>query len=234
MTAVIIIRYLSTLLLFIGPQAASEPADETRIVEARAAFTACKAESANTNPLLARVAYSQETHSLCITGDIDGSLASAVRKKLDELANAGDAQVSHVVLSSDGGQLRPAIDIASEIEKLNASVVVGERCASSCAQFLFLAGKDKILLKGGLLLFHGGPVPDDTIAAMSIPDAAKQHLRSEQEAFRAFYHSHGIDMAMLTNPPADVQRELDAGMLALWSWPTDKLKAFGIDGVFQE
>lgn len=233
MTAAIIIRYLSTVLLFIGPQAASEPGDEARFIEARAAFTACKAESASTNPLLAQVAYSRETHSLCIVGDINGSLASAVRKKLNELANVAD-QVSHVVLSSDGGQLRPAIDIANEIEKLNTSVVVGERCASSCAQFLFLAGKDKVLLKGGLLLFHGGPVPDDTIAAMSIPDAAKQHLRSEQEAFRAFYHSHGIDMAMLTNPPPDVQRDLDAGMLVMWSWPADKLEAFGIDRVFQE
>lgn len=234
MTEAIIIRYLSTLLLFIGPQAASEPGDETRFVEARAAFRACKAESANTNPLLARVAYSQETHSLCITGDIDGSLASAVRKKLNELANVGDAQISHVVLSSDGGQLRPAIDIANEIEKLDASVVVGERCASSCAQFLFPAGKDKILLKGGLLLFHGGPVLDDIIAAMNIPDAAKQHLRSEQEAFRTFYHSHGIDMSMLTNPPPDVQRDLNAGMLVMWSWPADKLEAFGIDRVFQQ
>jgi len=69
---------------------------------------------------------------------------------------------------------------------------------------------------------------------MNIPDEAKKSLLLGQEKFREFYRTRNIDMAMLTNPPPEVQKDWNAGRLVMWSWSWEQLIQFGVHDVYQE
>jgi hypothetical protein len=135
------------------------------------------------------------------------------------------------VIGSLGGELRPALAIAHEIERLGADVVVGDVCASSCAQFLFMAGRNKYVLSNGKLLFHGGPVPESQIEKLNLPPSAVASLRKQNEEFVSFYTSRGIDMRLLTEPPEPILRRIQSGETVMWSWGPDDLARFGVAGV---
>jgi hypothetical protein len=62
-----------------------------------------------------------------------------------------------VVQDSDGGKGIPALALAILIHRHNWDVEVRGLCASSCANWIFPAGKTKYLANQSLLLFHGGP-----------------------------------------------------------------------------
>ena len=199
----------------------------------RSAHTECKKILSERNPFLPGVFLLHDKTALCISGDINGSLASEVSSVLKPQNGAG-GKINYVVLSSDGGDLSASLKVAELIEATGATVVVGDRCMSACSQFLFVAGGKKVILAGGLVLFHGGPIPDKTISNMNIPDEAKKSLLLGQEKFREFYRTRNIDMAMLTNPPPEVQKDWNAGRLVMWSWSWEQLIQFGVHDVYQE
>lgn len=171
--------------------------------------------------------------ALCISGEINGSLIGEVDSAVKS-QHRNEAEIKYVVLSSDGGDLSASLKVAEMIENAGATVIVGDRCMSACSQFLFVAGAKKVILAGGLVLFHGGPIPDETISKMNIPDEAKKSLLFEQEKFREFYRARNIDMAMLTSPPPEVQKDWNAGKLVMWSWSGEQLIQFGVRDVYQE
>jgi hypothetical protein len=60
-----------------------------------------------------------------------------------------------VLLDSPGGYARFAIEMADSIFDRNLDVEVTNRCFSSCANYLFPAGRRKIIGKEGVLMWHG-------------------------------------------------------------------------------
>jgi hypothetical protein len=199
----------------------------------RSAYAECKKILSERNPFLPGVFLLHDKPALCIYGDINGSLVSEVSSAIKSQHGAG-GNINYVVLSSDGGDLSASLKIAEMIEATGATVVVGDRCMSACSQFLFVAGAKKVILSEGLVLFHGGPISDETISKMNIPDEGKKSLLSGQEKFREFYRKRNIDMAMLTNPPPEVQKDWNEGRLVMWSWSGEQLVKFGVHDVYQE
>ena len=65
-----------------------------------------------------------------------------------------DGRVTEIVVNSVGGGVEPALKIAEEIERRGLRVVVQGYCLSSCANYLFLAGREKAIR--GILGYHGG------------------------------------------------------------------------------
>ena len=68
--------------------------------------------------------------------------------------NASKTQVLRV--DSGGGVISSAIDIAQQIKALQLDIEVSSLCASSCANYLFVAGQEKRILPGAVVLWHGG------------------------------------------------------------------------------
>lgn len=62
-----------------------------------------------------------------------------------------------VVETSGGGDGPAALAVGILLHKHNWDVEVVDLCASSCANFIFPAGKTKYLNDQSMLLFHGGP-----------------------------------------------------------------------------
>lgn len=222
-----VFAFLSSITILNGTVQANELLE---LRQARYAADSCQAMSRSLNPLVPQVAFSAEAKAICISGYIDWALASAVEREI----SAGQRDIDHIVVESDGGEVAPSIRISEKIEPLEATVVVRGRCASSCAQFLFVTPQRKVILKGGHVLFHGGPIPEEKIMAMSIALGAREQLLREQWCFRKFYSDRNIDMRMLTQPPVEAQEALNRGALVMWSWPSEKLVEFGVSGVIQE
>ena len=66
-------------------------------------------------------------------------------------------QIRVVRITSGGGSVGDALEIAKIMLANEVDVIVERACLSSCANYIFLAGKQKSILSGALVCFHGGP-----------------------------------------------------------------------------
>ena len=77
-----------------------------------------------------------------------------------------------LVTDSGGGSWESALALGILIHRHGWNVEVVDLCASSCANFIFPAGRAKYLHSDAMLLFHGGPHQHDILAqAMAIDQA---------------------------------------------------------------
>lgn len=113
------------------------------------------------------VLYALFSRALCIRGTTDDALAKQVAVDLEYLSNMG-YQIDYVVISGPGGEATPAMAIARNIASGRYDVVVGDTCASSCAQYLFPAGRRKYILKGGAVL------PGSRLRDRGLPDVYEE------------------------------------------------------------
>lgn len=60
-----------------------------------------------------------------------------------------------LIINSGGGHILGAIEIGEKINQLNMDVEVEELCASSCANYIFTAGKRKKINEGAVVIWHG-------------------------------------------------------------------------------
>ena len=199
----------------------------------RSAFNACAALVSGV--ALASTSATAGNDVLCVRGRVSYDLELQIRTYLDEgLKHPFNGSLRYVVLSSHGGELASALRIADKMMRRNLTVVVGDMCISSCSQFMFLSGSRKVVLKNAVLAFHGGPLTDERINSMTSNEGARDHLRREQSAFRAFYAQIGVDLRMLTEPPKDVSERIAGGEFLMWQWPEEKLREFGVSEVYVE
>ncbi|MGY6087187.1 ATP-dependent Clp protease proteolytic subunit [Stenotrophomonas sp. SM006] len=218
---------LSGIILSTCPkQATAEPVSEINISSASSAWNSCQV-------LKKGVVYVQGSNALCVKGYIDYDLADQFMTRVKNAESIG-LSIDLVLIESQGGELRPAIRIAKKIEELHASVAVGGMCASSCAQFVFMAGRQKLLLRQSHLLFHGGPVSEQQIKRMNLSASAVSSLNRQNLEMTEFYQERNLDLRMLTEPPAIVQARIDAGEIVMWSWSKAELESFGVMGLALE
>ncbi len=73
----------------------------------------------------------------------------------EEFAKFLGSGVRKLVVNSGGGDVEESLKIAELIHARGLGIVVDGVCASSCANYLFVAAKDKVVLPNSLLSFHG-------------------------------------------------------------------------------
>jgi hypothetical protein len=83
------------------------------------------------------------------TGRID---EPAARRFLELLA---DPQVDRLVITSNGGQVLAALRMAEAMHARGIDIEVPTSCKSSCANYLFPAGRRKVLGWPGAVAWHG-------------------------------------------------------------------------------
>ncbi|MGR4863694.1 hypothetical protein [Caulobacter sp. LARHSG274] len=81
-------------------------------------------------------------------------------------ADALTDQVGTIVVNSGGGDVIPALKMAARIRARNLRVAVDGACVSSCANYLFVAGRRQVVLTRSVVLWHGG-VTDEAVAEMT-------------------------------------------------------------------
>lgn len=65
-----------------------------------------------------------------------------------------------LLLNSAGGEVEAALEMAEIIAAARLRIVVDGACISSCANYLFAAADQQLILRGGVVLWHGAPARD--------------------------------------------------------------------------
>ncbi|MBB2484659.1 hypothetical protein H5407_05405 [Mitsuaria sp. WAJ17] len=84
---------------------------------------------------------------------IEGVLTPAVSRRFYELI---DDKVKLIQISSEGGVTESGLEIAEEIQRRSLDIEIEDFCASSCANYLFIAGNRKFIKSGAIIGWHGG------------------------------------------------------------------------------
>ena len=97
----------------------------------------------------------------------------AVRGKEDE--------ITAIRINSPGGITDQGIQIGEWISEHGIDVIVEELCFSSCANYIFTAGKNKVIEKDAIVGWHGSEQQDPFIAAGYGITMAELHARNYDE-----------------------------------------------------
>jgi hypothetical protein len=128
--------------------------------------------------------------SIVFHGRIDAASAAAF------LALATDPAVTRLVITSVGGLVSPALDMADAIHARGLDVEVPQACLSSCANYIFPAGRRKVLGRPGTVGWHGNMahvlhLQQSGQASWPEPDLA--HARSLARREAEFFRRIGVD-----------------------------------------
>ncbi|HET7561467.1 MAG TPA: hypothetical protein VFJ87_03700 [Rhodanobacteraceae bacterium] len=194
-------------------------ADQSAILNgAKKAFSVCRG--------LQGVHVLQEGSVVCLRGKIDSAMFVDLVRASHQIRKS-----PYVIISGPGGDENSAIYMVRTLDVLNPIPVVGDMCASSCAQFWFLMGRQRVMLHCADVAFHGGPRSIASILAANESNDWKQRNVAAAWRFEQFYGNRHVSMDMVTKPPASIRRKLAAGQVVFWPWSINALRAFGVKGI---
>lgn len=141
-----------------------------------------------------------------------------------------------IILNSSGGRMDAALDIGSVlIQNKKLTAVVHGVCASSCANYLFLAAKNKIIDQGAVG-FHGNwkamvnkeefnkhMAEVDPNKRESLLDFHRQHVQQEEN----FLSNAGVSQELFDR----TQRENDDGVYDVYLPGPSMFHKYGIENV---
>jgi hypothetical protein len=147
-----------------------------------------------------------------------------------------------LMIRSGGGSIEVGMDFGEWVLARGLAVVVQDYCLSSCANYVFVAGHSKAVLRGGVVAWHGSARQADVEAqieraiaarALSKEDAAAE--RAKAFAFRdrvrarqdAFFQRVAVDECVTRIG------NVRLGARGLFSMSVRDMKRFGIDGVVE-
>ncbi len=79
---------------------------------------------------------------------------SLVKNKIFFAEIAG-RNIRRLIITSSGGEVAAGIELGRWVFKNNIVVIVSGYCFSSCANYVFIAGRKKIIQPGSLVAWHG-------------------------------------------------------------------------------
>ncbi len=97
---------------------------------------------------------------MTLNGHIDSDTFVRVKAFIEAKdcpVRSADAKKLFLIEASGGGNGPAALAVGILLHKHGWDVEVVDHCISSCANFIFPAGKTKYLNRQSMLLFHGGP-----------------------------------------------------------------------------
>jgi ATP-dependent protease ClpP protease subunit len=177
------------------------------------------------------VTYIEKDNILCITGNITwGGDFWSEGNEIKSIKSFKIEKNVHVVVSSYGGELTNGIMISRYLRKFDYSVIVSDFCLSSCAQFIFIGSKKRLISEGGVVAFHGGPFPPDQIAKLNITETEKNKVTKAMAEFVHFYKEMKIPIEITYKFPQSILDEAKASKsIVMWSPKESDYKAYGVD-----
>ena len=172
MRKVFLIALLS--LMALPPFAQADGTNEAEtIAHAHRAFDACKSSKG------AHIV--DDGRTVCLSGDIEPPMFLSLISNKDKIKD--DVEV---VISSYGGYINSSLDIVELLNPFHPTTVVGDACASSCAQFLLLMGDRHVA--GSAISKGGGWSPSNWVIAGRHPEIAQSPVECRLD--RRFLNLH--------------------------------------------
>lgn len=205
---------------------------------ALASLGAISCHASTTHPFV----LSQSGPTLEFQGSLVGEASTALRRALEGSADG----ITTLVITSPGGQAPEAMVIGRLLYAKHIDVVVRGYCISACAQYIFAAGRRKIISPHSILGFHGSP----TIMAEYLKasnQAAAQLFAPTEKQEAEFYEMLGMrpSLPMIvasklipiclaedgTRPSDDVSHYGIAYAYTIFVPSAQQLQALGIENV---
>lgn len=177
-----------------------------------------------------------------------GELTGEANEKVFELYNQQHDKPSTLTITSTGGAVHLGLELGEWVYKHNLNVKVYDLCFSSCANYVFPAGRKKLLSEGAVVGFHGGPTSEtfDTsaidAALQSAPEQDREKLRESFEAsFKAyiemniqreaeFYRKLGVSPKLNTLGQSAPYEELRQSYQG-WVYSPEDMRTLGLTNI---
>ncbi len=91
----------------------------------------------------------------------DGGINQDANKRIFGLYKSLPNKPATLEITSNGGDVMEGIRLGNWVFNNQLDVIVGKGCASSCANYVFPAGKEKYLRKDSALIWHGNSYQED-------------------------------------------------------------------------
>jgi hypothetical protein len=131
-----------------------------------------------------------------------GTLSKAANERIFKFYENARIKPQLLKLSSDGGDINLGMDLGDWVFRNHLDVEIIDRCFSSCANYVFSAGRVKFLNPGSMLLWHGGAHQqdlEDQLRQLNITrEEGKAYLDSSRKREDAFFKRIGVDPAITT------------------------------------
>lgn len=141
-------------------------------------------------------------------------------------------KIKKILISSVGGDADAAMILAEEILKWDIDIYVDGPCFSSCANYIFMAGKRKFILKYGVVAWHGAP---------RLKENSHPNAKRIVERHHAFFKRIGVDEEITWKFPCDLKTDPEfvesvnsnkGHDRALWTYTKEAMdQKFNIQGI---
>ena len=138
----------------------------------------------------AKTTVAREHDALVFDGRIE---PVSVARALELLQQPG---ITRLVITSGGGLVGPALDLAEAVRARGLDVEVPRGCYSSCANYIVPAGRHKLLARRGAVGWHGNMAHVlylQRTGQGSWPEADMAEARRLEAREAAFYARAGVD-----------------------------------------
>ena len=175
-----------------------------------------------------------------------GSISRESNERLFEIVETSDLTSVTLVITSKGGDALAGMELGRWVFKNGLDVTVTEYCVSSCANYIFPAGKMKTLDSSAAVVWHGGALQKEWNSPCSeIPRSVlkkglgcsdiEQVQAESLEEFRStealFFAEIGVDQRV-TVLGQDPEYDCRGGSSSLgWYYSIDDLARLGIKNI---
>ena len=169
----------------------------------------------------------QATSSYSLNGPIGRDTAESFRKAVAEAT----PRIRWLVVDSPGGEVGAALDMANLMRREDISIYVHGYCASSCANYLFVSARLKVLGPNAVVGWHGSPASEhidglDTLSPLDRANAEVIRRRLVREE-RKLFAQVGVDPRLLCAGDRTIAKEGAFG----WTMPIRAMTQFGVSSV---
>lgn len=173
----------------------------------------------------------------------DGMLTLDANELVKKLIK--ENKIDTLVIKSRGGVVSFGIDLGNIVFDNKLNIQVNDYCNSSCANYVFPAGKIKYIQRDSQLAWHGGATQsltvnyDDEFFNILKNDTKKREdyiriSRRDINREKLFFKKIGVDQ-LITVFGQTFSAQLDMiekeHQLCVWSYSVDAMKQFGINNI---
>ena len=103
---------------------------------------------------------------------------------------------SRLIVTSLGGEIGAGLELGNWIIENELDIEVSKHCFSSCANYVFPAGRKKYLRKNSIIVWHGSAWQENWSKDAENTDFHTHYLPDVRKKETAFFHKLGIDNAI--------------------------------------
>ena len=188
--------------------------------------------------LLSFNVFSEEITSVFVQGNeihYDGGIRKEANIELFSLYKENHQTTDTVVIKSKGGDVNNGMDLAEFIFENQLNVKVLDYCLSSCANYVFPAGKNKILSNTGIVGFHGG-LANIASQILTLPEnqqkQVKKYIEKSSQREIQFYKKINVNREISSLGQSEYYQNLygNKGYVG-WYYSLDSLIELGVTNI---